>query len=60
VLGQQEYSGKQAEAGTGMNRNKLELNCKSTTLLTYASKGKLVKGRQSEELASGHPCLYRK
>jgi hypothetical protein len=37
VLGQQEYSGEQAEAGTGMNRNKPELNHKSTTLLTEES-----------------------
>jgi hypothetical protein len=34
MSGWQEYSSEQAEAGTGMNRNKLELNHKSTTLLT--------------------------
>jgi hypothetical protein len=36
MSGQQEYGGKWAKAGTGMNRNKLELNCKSTTLLTVS------------------------
>jgi adenylylsulfate kinase-like enzyme len=34
VSGRREYGGERAEAGTGMNRNKPELNRKSTTLLT--------------------------
>jgi hypothetical protein len=36
VSGRREYGGERAEAGTGMNRNKLELNRKSTTLLTWS------------------------
>jgi hypothetical protein len=34
MSGRREYGGERAEAGTGMNRNKPELNRKSTTLLT--------------------------
>jgi hypothetical protein len=48
VSGRREYGGKRAEAGTGMNRNKLELNRKSTTLLTNGDGGG---GHQSDLLA---------
>jgi hypothetical protein len=34
MSGRREYGGERAEAGTGMNRNKPELNRTSTTLLT--------------------------
>jgi hypothetical protein len=56
VSGRREYGGERAEAGTGMNRNKPELNRKSTTLLTHTRSG--IAGGESELVGSN--SLYMK
>jgi hypothetical protein len=46
VSGWREYGGERAEAGTGMNRNKPELNRKSTTLPTEVDPSVSIVGEE--------------